>query len=174
MLHVNPQLLAELDYDKDILHGYVDKNLPQLNICQEKVVITVFNTIAQGEGVVFFLDGLGGSGKTFVYSVLLASVRQDEHVTIRVASSGIAALLLEGGRTSHSIFKIPIALGKDSMCSIHVQSDFAELLWEAKLIIWDEALAQHRHCAKAVDRILRDIMQRPDLPFGGKVVCLWG
>ncbi len=78
----------------------------------------MFNVIAQGEGEVFFLDGPGGSGKTFIYIVLLASIRRDEHVAIGVASSGIAALLLEGGRTSHSIFKMPIAIGRDSMCLI--------------------------------------------------------
>jgi len=134
----------------------------------------VFNAIAQGEGAVFFLDGPSGSGKTFVYKVLLALVRRDEHVAIVVASSGIAALLLEGGRTAHSVFKIPIDLGRDSMCSIPVQSDSAELLREAKLIVWDEAPAQHRHCAEAIDRTLRDIMQRPDSPFGGKVVVFGG
>jgi len=95
----------------------------------------MFNAIAQGEGAVFFLDGPGGSGKTFVYKVLLALVRRDGHVAIGVASSHIATLLLEGGRTAHSIFKIPIALGRDSMCSIPVQSDSAELLREAKLIV---------------------------------------
>ncbi len=158
MLRVNPQLAAELDYDKDVLHGYINQNLSRLNICQETVVIVVFNIVAQGEGVVFFLDGPGGLGKTFVYNVLLASVRWDGHVAIGVAFSGIAALLLEGGRTSHSVFEIPIAIGRDSMCSIPMQSDFAELLWEAKLIVWDEAPAQHRHCAKAVDQTLRDII----------------
>jgi hypothetical protein len=122
----------------------------------------VFNAIAQGEGVIFFLDGPGGLGKTFVYNVLLASVRRDEHVTIGVASFGITSFLLEGGRTSHLVFKILIAINRDSMCSIHVQSDFVELLWEAKLIIWDEAPTQHRHCVKAIDQTLRDIMQRPD------------
>jgi hypothetical protein len=34
MLHVNPQLAAELDYDRDVLHGYVDQNLSWLNIYQ--------------------------------------------------------------------------------------------------------------------------------------------
>jgi ATP-dependent DNA helicase PIF1 len=118
----------------------------------------MFNAIAIGKGVVFFLDGPGGSGKTFVYSVLLALVRRDRHVAIEVAFSDIAALLLEGGRTSHLVLKIPIALGKDSMCSIPVQSDFVELLQEAELIVWDEVLAQHQHCVDTVDRTLRDIM----------------
>jgi hypothetical protein len=140
MLHVNPQLDVELNYNKDVFHGYVKQNLPRLNICQETTITVVFNTIAQGEGAIFFLDGLGGFSKTFVYSVLLAAVRRDRHVTIEVTSFGITALLLEGGRTSHSVFKIPIALGRDSMCSILVQSDFAEVLQEAKLIVWDEAL----------------------------------
>ncbi len=135
MLCVNPQLVTELDYDRDVLHGYIDQHLPRFNICQETTIIVVFNAVAQGKGIVFFLDGLGGLGKTFVYSVLLASVQWDGHVTIRVTSSGIAALLLEGGWISHSIFKIPIAFNRDSMCSIHVQSDSAELLREAKLIV---------------------------------------
>jgi len=33
MLRVNPQLAAELDYDKDVLHGYINQNFPRLNIC---------------------------------------------------------------------------------------------------------------------------------------------
>jgi hypothetical protein len=119
-LRVNPQLVAELNYDRDVLHRYVDQNLPWLNICQETAITVVFNAIAQGEGAVFFQDGLGGSGKTFVYSILLASVRRDGLVAIGVASSGIVALILEGGRTSNSVFKIPITLGRDSMCSIPV------------------------------------------------------
>jgi hypothetical protein len=97
----------------------------------------MFNIVAQGEGAIFLLDSLGGSSKTFVYSVLLASVRRDGHVAIGVASFGIVAFLLEGGRTSHLIFKIPIAIGRDSMCLIPVQSNSVKLLKKAKLIIWD-------------------------------------
>jgi len=97
MLHVNPQLAAKLDYDRDVLHGYINQNLPRLNICQETTVITMFNVVAQGEGAVFFLDGPGGSGKTFVYNVLYTLVQRHGHVAIGVASSNITALLLEGG-----------------------------------------------------------------------------
>jgi len=66
MLCVNSQLAAELDYDRDVLHGYINQNLPWLNICQETVVTVMFNAVAQGEGEVFFLDGPGELGKTFV------------------------------------------------------------------------------------------------------------
>jgi len=51
------------------------------------------------------------------------------------------------------------------MCSIPMQSDSTELLQEPKLIVWDEALAQHRHYVEAVDRTLRDIMRCPNSPW---------
>jgi hypothetical protein len=75
----------------------------------------MFNVIAQGEGAVFFLNGQGGLGKSFVYTMLLASVQRHKHVAIRVTSSTIAAFLLEGGRPSHLIFKIPITISKDNV-----------------------------------------------------------
>jgi len=74
MLCVNPQLVAKLDYDRDVFHGYVDPNLPRLNICQETTINVVFNIVVKGKGAVFFLDGLGGLGKTFVHKMLLALV----------------------------------------------------------------------------------------------------
>jgi hypothetical protein len=47
----------------------------------------------------FFINGLGGAGKTFLYNTLLLIIRSKRGgiTMIAVASSGIAALLLEGG-----------------------------------------------------------------------------
>lgn len=56
----------------------------------------------------FFVDGPRGTGKTFLYELLLAEVRSQGDVALAVASSGLAALLLAGGRTAHSRFSIPI------------------------------------------------------------------
>jgi hypothetical protein len=76
------------------------------------------------QGGVFFLDGPGGTGKTFVYKLLLAHVRSEQavrpldeqRVALAVASSGLAATLLPGGTTAHSRFKIPIPVNRDSTC----------------------------------------------------------
>ena len=57
---------------------------------------------------------------------------------LNVASRGIAALLLEGGRTTHSRFAILVNIVEDSMCHIHADSDLADLIRQASLIIWDE------------------------------------
>ena len=64
----------------------------------------------------FFVDGPGGTGKTFLINLLLAKVRSEGRIALAVASSGIAALLLDGGRIAHSRFKIPIKLHESETC----------------------------------------------------------
>ncbi|KAE9542286.1 hypothetical protein AGLY_003413 [Aphis glycines] len=56
----------------------------------------------------FFLDAPGGTGKTFLINLLLAQIRSSGKVALAVASSGIAANLLSGGRTAHLTFKLPL------------------------------------------------------------------
>lgn len=58
----------------------------------------------------YFVSGAGGTGKTHVYQALLAHVRLGGRIALAVASSGVAALLLGGGTTGHSRFKIPFEL----------------------------------------------------------------
>jgi hypothetical protein len=113
------------------------------------------------------------------YSILLAKVRLDGSIALAVASSGIASLLLPGGRTAHSRFKIPFNLHEGSTCSISHNSELALLLQITSLIIWDEAPMMNRYAFEALDRTLRDIMKavNPNLeekPFGGKVVLFGG
>ena len=56
----------------------------------------------------FFIEGPGGCGKTTLYTYLLNYHRLKGKIALSVASSGIAAILLPGGRTAHSRFKIPL------------------------------------------------------------------
>ncbi|PKY58476.1 hypothetical protein RhiirA4_304547, partial [Rhizophagus irregularis] len=53
----------------------------------------------------FFIDGPGGTGKTFLYNTILAKIRLCSEIALPVTSSGIAALLIDGSRTAHSCFK---------------------------------------------------------------------
>ncbi|XP_012834082.1 PREDICTED: ATP-dependent DNA helicase PIF1-like [Erythranthe guttata] len=102
-----------------------------------------------------------------------AAVRSKGEIVINVASSGIASLLLPGGRTAHSRFGLPINVHESSTRSISQQSPHAELLIRVKLIIWDEAPMMHRYCFEALDKTMKSILQA-DKPFGGKVVVLGG
>jgi ATP-dependent DNA helicase PIF1 len=103
---------------------------------------------------VFFVDGPGGTGKTFLYKIILARVCSEGLIEIATATSGIAASILPGGRTTHSRFKIPITLTENSTCSFSKQSGTAELLRMASLIIWDETVMIRRQGVKCLDRSL--------------------
>nr|GFC78953.1 ATP-dependent DNA helicase PIF1-like [Tanacetum cinerariifolium] len=83
----------------------------------------------------FFVYGYGGTGKTYLYKTVSAALRFEGGIDLNVASSGIAALLLEGRRTTHSRFAIPINIVEESMCHIPADSDLADLIRQAKLII---------------------------------------
>jgi hypothetical protein len=143
---------------------------PEQRNAFNKVVESVENDL----GKVFFLSGAGGTGKTFVYNTLAHHLRGDFCVVLCVASSGISALLLVGGRTAHSVFKIPIdGLNDESTCAIPKESLRAGLMRAAKLGIWDEAPMHDRKCHEAVDRTLRDLrgidqlFGRLTMVFGG-------
>ena len=144
-----------------------------MNNDQRIILDIIISILDNDNGQIFFVDGPGGTGKTFVENLLLARVRSQGHISLAVASSGIAAILLDGGRTSHSRFRIPIDINSDSICSISAQSEIAKLIRMTKLIIWDEAPAQHRHCFEAVNRTLRDI-RNDNRWFGGIVTVFAG
>ncbi|XP_074323928.1 uncharacterized protein LOC141660843 [Apium graveolens] len=100
-------------------------------------------------------------------------------IVLPVASCGISAVLLHGGRITHSRFHIPLKLDQDSTTEIRHGTDIAELIQQTDLIIWDEAPMQHRHAFESVDSSLRDIMsvidkRRANKPFGGITVVFGG
>ena len=167
-----PLLQQELDYNVDQLRQQVDINCQKFNAEQNTVYTTVMDAINSNQGKTVFLHSVGGCGKTFVCNTIAASVRSTNRVALAVASSGIAALLLVGGRTAHSRFKIPIPIHGDSTCRILPDSDLAAVLHETAIIIWDEVPMQHRHTIEAVERTLRDILGN-NLPFGG-ITMLFG
>ena len=71
--------------------------IEQLNGQQRIIYDEVMDCVENGSQGVFFVDGPGGTGKTFLYECLLAKVRSQHKIALAVASSGIAALLLQGG-----------------------------------------------------------------------------
>ena len=147
----------------------------RLNAEQRVAVELVLAALDGGPGSerYFFLDGPGGTGKTFVYNTLVHLVQGRGGRVITVASTGIAATLLAGGRTAHSRFQIPVPTLNDSVCPVTANSREADELRQAALIIWDEASMAHAYSVEVVDRLLRDLTCT-NAPFAGKVVVLGG
>ena len=97
----------------------------------------------------------------------------ERHIAIAMATSGIAASIMPGGRTAHSRFKIPIKVEDNYVSNFTKQSGTATLLREASLIIWDEVAMTRRQAVETLDRSLQDITGC-DLLFGGKVIVFGG
>lgn len=114
-----------------------------------------------------------GCGKTFLENLLLATVRAAGQEAIAVATSGIAASLLDGGTTAHSRFRIPIELTDTSTCNVRKRTEAADVIQRCRLLVWDEAGMVHRRAVEAVDRTLRDVRER-DAPFGGLLTLFAG
>ncbi|KAF7372298.1 ATP-dependent DNA helicase [Mycena venus] len=168
----NPLVAEQLDYNQVEERARATANYEQMNPEQRFAFSQILQSVEQQLGKVFFLSGAGGTGKTFVYNTLAHHLRGQYSIVLCVASSGIAALLLKGGRSAHSVFKIPIeGLDDESTCSIPKESMRADLLRLTKLAIWDEAPMHDHRCHEAVDRTLRDIMGNDRL-YGGLTMVL--
>nr|XP_027098775.1 ATP-dependent DNA helicase pfh1-like [Coffea arabica] len=145
----------------------------KLNSSQRHAFDLILDSVSCSKGQAFFVDGPGGTGKTFLYRALLVSLRSQGYVAIAVATSGVAASLLPGGRTAHSRFKIPLDFSKQKACQLSKQSSVARLIVDAKLILWDEASMAKKEAIEAFHCLLTDIMES-DLPFGGKTIIFGG
>ena len=168
----------ELSHPLDPL---IDMNNPtvSLNEDQKNAFHKIVQRVEQNEPGFFFVAGYGGTGKTYLWNRIVGYLRGKNKIVLTVASSGVAALLLPGGRTAHSRFKIPCEVEDDMICDVSRGTMLSELIELTSLVIWDEALMANRKCFEALDRTFRDIekVKNPEIaniPFGGKVVVLGG
>ena len=151
----NPLLQAE-QYNVDEMATLVDEKRAIFNPDQDAAFDAVLEFVTNNQGHLFFIHATGGCGKTFLCNTIAAEVRRRGQVALCVASSGIAALLLDGGRTSHSHFKIPLSIHEDSVAGLKYNSYMFPVLQQTKVIIWDEVPMQHKYDIDAVDQCLRD------------------
>ncbi|XP_058784626.1 uncharacterized protein LOC131659455 [Vicia villosa] len=170
----NRLIYDELNYDRRSLLEEHRNLMSTMTTEQMRIYERIMKRINENRSGLFFLYGYGGTGKTYIWRAMSAAIRSRGEIVLTVASSGIASLLIPGGRTAHSRFAIPIEVHECSTCNIAPKDPLAELIRRAKLIIWDEAPMMHKHCFEAVDRTFQDIMQNKNIPFGGKVVVLGG
>ncbi|XP_031247631.1 uncharacterized protein LOC116105338 [Pistacia vera] len=108
----------------------------------------------------FFVYEHGGTCKTFLWSTIIAKLRFEGKLVLFVATSGIAALLLPGGRIAHSRFWIPLDVTNKSTCDIKKRMQLAKLILTTSLIIWDEASMANRQILPVIPKGKKyDVMQ---------------
>lgn len=69
-------------------------------MCRAKIGLR--RAVLIGRSGLFILDVPSGTGKTFLINMLLAYIRSQGEIALTLASSGITATLLDGGKTTHS------------------------------------------------------------------------
>lgn len=169
------ELLRERQYDTDELRAYIENQTSRLVADQKLAFDTVMNHVANNSGGLIFLDAPGGTGKTFLINLILAAIREKRDIALAIASSGIAATLLDGGRTAHSALKLPLNLShmENATCNITRNSGMGKVLKECRIIIWDECTMAHKNALEALDRTLKDIKGNNRI-FGGVLILLAG
>ncbi|KIK19418.1 hypothetical protein PISMIDRAFT_107636 [Pisolithus microcarpus 441] len=114
----NQLLHAELAYDAADLLLDVEDRRDRFNAEQHDVFDRIMQSVQENHGECFFVHSGGGGGKTFLCNTIASAVQAQGKVALCVASSGIASLLLVGGRTAHSRFHIPIPIFESLTCRI--------------------------------------------------------
>ena len=144
----------------------------KLNQEQRAAYDALIYSILHPEGKAFFIDGPGGTGKSFLYNCITKKIYSMGLTLSACASTGIAATLIDG-ITIHKLMGVPMVLDFDSVSILRANSKAAGIIRDSACIIWDEAPAGHRFILDLADRFLRDIT-RTDRPFGGKTFIAGG
>lgn len=134
------ELQREQQFDCNKLRAFIQANITKLNIQQKNAYDNIIRAVDNNAGGFYFLDAPGGTGKTFLISLILANIRSQQKIALAIASSGIAATLLDGGRTAHSALKLPlnIQVVETPTCNISRNSAMAKVLRGAAIVLWDE------------------------------------
>ncbi|XGW13313.1 hypothetical protein V3C99_000002 [Haemonchus contortus] len=159
-----------VDYEEHERNGMLQYET--LNTEQKAAADDIIDALDRPRNRCIFIDGPGGSGKTYLYNTVYNIAVGRRLQVACVAWTGIAANLLPGGRTVNSVFKLNIADGNRTSTMKRQQKEAREL-FSTDIIIWDEISMTPKVALEAVDTLLKDIMQNSE-PFGGKIMIIGG
>lgn len=84
-----------------MLSNSMRSNLNQEQALVYEAIMSAVNSMLT-KAKCFFIDGPGGTGKTYLYIALINRLKSEGKRVIATATTGIAALIMPDGRTAHS------------------------------------------------------------------------
>ena len=149
--------------------------LSQCNADQRRIIDELMQQAENDElsAKCFFVDGSGGTGKTFLYSTLFNMLKGRGLNVCTLAFTGIAAIILPDGATIHSMFKFPLDVDQNTTSGVTKGSKQWQKLQKMSAFIIDEVSMVSASLLAAIDRTLRDVAQN-NIPFGGKLMLIGG
>lgn len=100
----NRLLIDKLSYNRETLREESEKLSRKLTDEQRNVYEIVIDETISSHGGLFYVYCYGGTRKTFVWRALYSSLYSKGDIFINVVSSGIASLLLPGGKTACTLY----------------------------------------------------------------------
>ncbi|MBW0550192.1 hypothetical protein O181_089907 [Austropuccinia psidii MF-1] len=148
-------------------------NTKSLTEEQKKIFDNFKTSILSLSQYLGFLDGPGGSGKTYLLNCILLECNKLGLKVAAVCASGMALVLLFNGTTAHSTFGFPLNVHENSNCNWLPNDQRSANMKNIDVIIWDKVSMQHQYAIEAVDWSLKDL-KRSDALFGGASVLFSG
>lgn len=166
LLEYDPQQQTEL---LALLNGTTPNTEEQQTIFNQ-----IMDSIVHKRTSLYFIQGMGGSGKTTLAKKILAASRSMKFLCLGCASTGLAATNYENFDTAHGLFKFPVTEDGDdnddeygrNMSKLYEHEERLELLQHSNVIVWDEFPSNHKNIFENVYHILNK--------FVGKVVICMG
>lgn len=169
-------------YDKEDqrrLYERLEEECP--NNSEQKEVIEILQHVIQkpqegGYPEFFFINGVGGSGKTTVARKLAAWARSQGHIVQICASITLAVTNYDNAMTAHNLFRFPVideyerdADEKTVGCKLYTNRQRLHLLRNTRVIIWDEFPTNHR---EILESIVDGPLHKSDCEGGLLFICL--
>ena len=127
-------------------------------------------------GLIVFLQGSAGTGKSTFANKITAYARSKQLIALGCCANALACQVYgDNGEytTTHDLFGIPVIEDNEDLdheaeiVSLYLhQPEKREVLEAASLFVWDEALSNHKHCLSAAFGITNN--------FANKVLILMG
>ena len=119
--------------EKEDLEEHWKKCYNLMNEDQKKIFEEIKNKLENNQQILMMIDAPAGTGKTWLMSAVSSLVRSQQSICLNAAFSGVAAQLLEGGKTIHTQFKMGINLPPEVQCSIAKGTTKAKILEQSVL-----------------------------------------
>ena len=125
-----------------------------------------------GQTKFVFVNAPAGYGKTHLARAIASCLRGHGHSICCTATTALASVLHEGGRTAHSAYGIPVSDDSHLECD-----DTARKFWGSRhrhAHLWDEAPSCDKKNFEAVEEMFRDLFDSTRLFGGVPLIVLMG
>lgn len=134
--------------------------------------LLIYKKIISSNEKLYFIDGPGGSGKTYLYTTLIHYFISQKKTVLSMAWTGIASLLLPFGMTVHRTFKLPRNFNNIFTCQIKQEVE-KRRLQKADVIFIDEGSMLPKKALHIINQTLCDLCNTSK-NFGGKMLIIGG